>query len=76
MRLETYSLDLEDLILFAMLRDIREGFYIDIGANDPLIDSVTKFFYDRGWHGINIEPAKKFFMKFQSSIFSRVSRKK
>lgn len=33
-----------------------DGFYIDVGANDPVDGSVTKFFYDRGWHGINIEP--------------------
>ena len=58
MRLETYSLDLEDLLLFAMLQNVNDGFYIDIGANDPLIDSVTRFFYDRGWHGINIEPLR------------------
>lgn len=32
------------------------GFYIDVGANDPTALSVTKFFYDRGWNGINIEP--------------------
>ena len=32
------------------------GYYIDVGANDPTTDSVTKFFYDKGWHGINIEP--------------------
>ncbi len=34
----------------------RKGFYIDAGANDPSIHSVTKVFYERGWHGINIEP--------------------
>jgi FkbM family methyltransferase len=32
------------------------GFYVDVGAGDPVLDSVTKLFYDRGWHGINIEP--------------------
>ena len=32
------------------------GFYIDVGAGDPEIDSVTKLFYDAGWAGINIEP--------------------
>ena len=32
------------------------GYYIDVGANDPTDLSVTKFFYYRGWHGINIEP--------------------
>jgi len=32
------------------------GFYVDVGANDPDIDSVTRAFYERGWSGINIEP--------------------
>jgi len=36
--------------------DIENGFYIDIGANDPNIISVTKNLYIRGWYGINIEP--------------------
>lgn len=34
------------------------GFYIDIGANDPIELSVTKAFYDMGWSGINIEPLR------------------
>lgn len=38
------------------MHDIKKGFYVDVGANNPDIDSVTKFFYERGWHGINIEP--------------------
>ena len=58
MRLDTYTLDFEDLILFAMLHEIRDGFYIDVGANDPSINSVTKIFYARGWSGINIEPLR------------------
>lgn len=32
---------------------------MDVGANDPLIGSVTKFFYDRGANGINIEPQQE-----------------
>ncbi len=56
MRLESYAQELEDMILFAALRDIPQGFYIDIGANDPTSNSVTRFFYERGWHGINVEP--------------------
>ena len=44
------------MILYCALKDVDKGFYIDVGANDPTKDSVTKFFYDRGWHGINIEP--------------------
>lgn len=59
MRFESYAQQLEDLILYCALKDTMgggSGFYIDVGANDPTGESVTKFFYDRGWHGINIEP--------------------
>ena len=33
------------------------GFYIDVGAWSPDIESVTRAFYHRGWSGINIEPS-------------------
>ena len=58
MRFESYAQEFEDLILYCALKDFTGGggFYIDVGANDPTAISVTKFFYDRGWHGINIEP--------------------
>ena len=62
MRFESYAQEFEDLILYCALKDFvpeNNGFYIDVGANDPTYDNVTKFFYDRGWHGINIEPLPK-----------------
>ena len=43
-------------MLWRTLKHVEHGFYIDVGANDPTIESVTKAFYDRGWSGINIEP--------------------
>lgn len=43
-------------MLWRALRDVGEGFYIDVGANDPVGDSVTLAFYERGWRGINVEP--------------------
>lgn len=52
----SYAQNREDLILLAFFPDVDEGFYVDVGANHPTNDSVTKLFYDRGWHGINIEP--------------------
>ena len=45
----------EDTKLWSFF-DKKDGHYIDIGANDPVIDSVSKSFYDRGWSGINVEP--------------------
>ncbi len=55
----SYAQNLEDVMLWRALKHVENGFYIDVGANDPVIESVTKSFYDRGWHGINIEPIKK-----------------
>lgn len=52
----SYAQNYEDLILSGMLRNVERGFYVDIGANHPELDSVTKIFYDRGWSGINVEP--------------------
>jgi len=52
----TYAQNFEDLMLSRALGHIETGFYIDVGAQHPVIDSVSKVFYDRGWRGINIEP--------------------
>lgn len=54
-----YALKGEDLLLAHALDDIAPqfGFYIDVGANDPVRESVTKILYDKGWHGINVEPS-------------------
>lgn len=54
----TYAQYREDLVLAALLHDVKKGFYVDVGANYAETDSVTKYFYDRGWRGINIEPIK------------------
>lgn len=52
----SYAQNLEDVILWRALKDVTEGFYIDVGAWDPREDSVTLAFYERGWRGINVEP--------------------
>ncbi len=57
----SYAQNYEDVMLWRALKDVKEGFYIDVGANHPTIDSVTKAFYDRGWSGINIEPIEQWF---------------
>ena len=57
----SYAQNFEDVILNRVFADKKEGFYIDVGAQHPLYDSVTKAFYDRGWQGINIEPVKEYY---------------
>jgi FkbM family methyltransferase len=54
----SYAQNLEDVLLRRVFSHAEDGFYIDVGANDPVHDSVTKHFYDRGWRGINIEPQR------------------
>ena len=46
----------EDYVLSSVLDDVASGTYIDVGANHPIEDNVTALFYERGWHGITIEP--------------------
>lgn len=52
----SYSQNAEDVVLWRALKDVVEGCYVDVGAADPVVDSVTKAFYDRGWSGIDVEP--------------------
>ncbi len=54
---ESYSQNGEDIVLWRALGAFAEGTYVDVGAADPDHDSVTKAFYERGWNGLNIEPA-------------------
>lgn len=61
----SYAQNREDIILSAFFPDLEKGFYVDVGANHPVSDSVTKLFYDKGWRGINIEPIKSLHKKLE-----------
>lgn len=54
--LTSFTHNCEDVLLLRALSDVNPGFYVDVGAYDPVMDSVTKNFYDRGWRGLNLEP--------------------
>ena len=56
MSLISYAQNFEDIMLWRTLKHIENGFYVDVGAWSPDYDSVTRLFYEKGWHGINIEP--------------------
>jgi FkbM family methyltransferase len=55
----SYAQNNEDRIIAGILKSVKEGFYVDVGANHPEQDSVTKIFYDSGWSGINVEPRQE-----------------
>jgi len=57
----------EDYILSYVFSDLHKGVYVDVGANDPDVSSVTKYFYLSGWRGINVEPIPELVSKLQRS---------
>ncbi len=56
----SYSFEGSDLIASSLLREVHNGVYIDVGANHPEIHNNTKFFYDKGWHGLAIDGNEEF----------------
>jgi FkbM family methyltransferase len=61
----SYAQNFEDVMLRRALQDIESGFYVDIGAADPDLDSVTRWFYSNGWRGINVEPDPRYFARLE-----------
>jgi FkbM family methyltransferase len=61
----SYAQNFEDVVLERVFHDVAIGRYIDLGGYDPVRDSVTKHFYDRGWSGVNVEPVARFHRAFQ-----------
>ncbi|MFM0408771.1 FkbM family methyltransferase [Paraburkholderia dipogonis] len=56
MSITSYAQNFEDVMLWRALAHIDQGSYIDIGAQDPIVDSVSLAFHERGWRGIHVEP--------------------
>jgi FkbM family methyltransferase len=57
----SYAQNFEDVMLARVFAGRNTGFYVDVGAADPINLSVTKWFYDLGWSGLNIEPNEQLF---------------
>lgn len=52
----SYAQNFEDVMLWRALKGVENGTYIDIGACDPVVDSVSLHFYLNGWRGVHVEP--------------------
>jgi len=59
-----YSQGGEDLILAKLFGYKSTGFFIDVGANDPIRLNNTYLFYKMGWTGLNFEPVPELAEKF------------
>jgi FkbM family methyltransferase len=56
MGIASFAQNFEDIMLWRVLGHVEHGFYVDIGADDPVRDSVSMAFYQRGWRGLHVEP--------------------
>jgi len=52
----SYAQNHEDVVLWRVLQHVTPGRYVDVGAADPVVDSVTCALYERGWTGVHVEP--------------------
>lgn len=63
----SYAQNFEDVLLWRAFRELETGFYIDIGAQDPVLDSVSRGFYEVGWRGVHFEPHPDFAAKIRQN---------
>src|ERR1700744_995167 len=56
----SYAQNFEDVTLMRAFNHLEGGVYIDVGAQDPVSDSVSLAFYERGWRGVHVEPVPAF----------------
>ena len=56
----SYGQNREDVVLRRALRDVTQGTYVDVGANDPRLYSLSRGFYEQGWSGVTVEPVPRF----------------
>ncbi len=52
---KSYSQDSEDLFLIKYFKNIKNGFYVDLGCHHPKRFSNTYLLYKKGWNGINVD---------------------
>jgi len=52
---KSYSMESEDLEITNILKNIKNGFYVDAGCYHPLHLNNTYLLYNKNWRGINID---------------------
>jgi FkbM family methyltransferase len=55
----------QDMIAYIYLQKKKDGFYIDIGANNGISGSNTYIFEQIGWKGICVEPQPDVFLQLK-----------
>lgn len=55
----------QDMFIDFLFGNKKEGFFIDIGGNDPVKINNTYYFEKRGWSGLAFEPLQKYQAKWK-----------
>jgi FkbM family methyltransferase len=63
----SYAQNFEDVMLWRALKHVERGFYVDVGAKDPVKDSISLLFYEAGWRGVHVEPSSDYAAKLRSA---------
>ena len=77
----SYSSFGEEILVNRIFKNKKNGFFVDVGAFNPVVGSLTKILYDKGWKGINLDFSEtninlfKIFRKRDISIKTGVSNK-
>ena len=56
----SYAQNFEDVMLWRALGHVKDGRYVDVGAQHPETDSVSRALYERGWRGVHVEPVPEY----------------
>lgn len=68
----SFSKSGEDIQLWQLLKNKRNGTYVDVGGHHPIFGNNSYFFYLRGWRGIVVEPNpifKPIYKKFRPNDY-------
>ena len=68
---KTYAMEGEDLEIVKILKNIKNGFYVDIGCYHPVKGSLTNYLYINGWKGLNVDLSQISIDLFKISLLYR-----
>ena len=54
----SYSAFGEEILVNRLLKKFSNGFFVDVGAYNPIIGSLTHQLYKKGWKGLNLDFSK------------------
>lgn len=60
-----YSQCGQDMFINLLFGNKKEGFFLDIGGNDPVKINNTYYFEKNGWNGLAFEPLEKYQVKWK-----------